>query len=70
MNSQSKSSNNNGAFELLYILLEQFMELTEIEQEQLRAKIRSARFIQCSEKHGRIKIEYCDENYALNTILI
>ena len=70
MNKQSKSSYNNGTFELLNILLAQFLELTETEQEQLRARIKCARFIQCSEKHGRIKIKYCDENYALNTILI
>ena len=40
----------------------------ETEQEKLRAKIGSARFIQCSDKHGRVKLEYCDANYELHTI--
>jgi hypothetical protein len=69
MNNQSKSP-KKGAVELLDILLELFLELTETEQEKLRAEIRNARFIQCSDKHGRIKLEYCDTNYAIHTILM
>ena len=70
MNTQIKSPENQGAVELLDILLRPFLELTEFEQEKLSGKIRSAQFIRCSAKQGRIKIEYCDANYVLNTILI
>ena len=56
--------------ELPDILLELFLELTGKEKEILRAKIENARFIQCSDRHGKIKLEYCDANHALHTILI
>jgi len=56
--------------ELPDILLELFLELTGKEKDTLRAKIENARFIQCSDRHGKIKLEYCDANYALHTILI
>lgn len=56
-----------GTVELLDILLELLLEK---EKESLRAKIEDARFIQCSDRHGKIKLEYCDANYALHTILI
>jgi hypothetical protein len=59
-----------GSVELPDILLELFLELTGKEKEILRAKIENARFIQCSDRHGKIKLEYCDTNYALHTILI
>ena len=59
-----------GSAELPDILLELFLELTGKEKETLRAKIENARFIQCSDRHGKIKLEYCDANYALHTILI
>lgn len=68
MNKQSKSPKKKRAVELLDILLELFLELTETEQKKLRAEIRNARFIQCSDKHGKIKLEYCDTNYAIHTI--
>ena len=56
--------------ELPDILLELFLELTGKEKDTLKAKIENARFIQCSDRHGKIKLEYCDANYALHTILI
>ena len=56
--------------ELPDILLELFLELTGKEKDTLRAKIENARFIQCSDRHGKIKLEYCDANHALHTILI
>ena len=59
-----------GSAELPDILLELFLELTGKEKKTLRAKIENARFIQCSDRHGKIKLEYCDANYALHTILI
>ena len=62
--------NKRGSAELSDILLELFLDLTGKEKETLRAKIENARFIQCSDRHGKIKLEYCDANYALHTILI
>lgn len=59
-----------GSAKLPDILLELFLELTGKEKDALRAKIENARFIQCSDRHGKIKLEYCDVNYALHTILI
>jgi hypothetical protein len=59
-----------GSAELSDILLELFLKLTGKEKETLRAKIENARFIQCTDLHGKIKLEYCDANYTLHTILI
>ena len=70
INRQNTLTKKRGSAELLDILLELFLELTENEPETLRKKIENARFIQCSDRHGKIKLEYCDENYALHTILI
>ena len=67
---QNALPKKRGSVELPDILLELFLELTGKEKETLRAKIENARFIQCSDRHGKIKLEYCDANYALHTILI
>ena len=68
--SQNSLPRKEDTVELPDILLELFLELTGKEKDTLRAKIENARFIQCSDRHGKIKLEYCDENYALHTILI
>ncbi len=70
INRRNALTKKRGSAELLDILLELFLELTEKEKETLSAKIKNARFIQCSDRHGKIKLEYCDANYALHTILI
>lgn len=56
--------------ELSDTLLELFLELTDKDKKALRAKIENARFIQCSDRYGKIKLEYCDANYTLHTFLI
>ena len=70
INRQKTISKKKGSAELLDILLELFLELTEKDKETLRAKIENARFIQCSDRYGKIKLEYCDSNDSLHTILI
>ena len=47
---------------LLDLLLGLFLELTETEQEILRAEIGDTHFIQCSDRHGKIKLEFYDAN--------
>lgn len=70
INRQNALTKKRGSAELLDILLELFLELTENEKETLRKKIENARFIQCSDRHGKIKLEYRDTNDAFHTILI
>ena len=69
-NHQSKSLKKGDMAKLLDILLGMFLELTEIEQELLSAEIGKTNFIQCSDRHGKIKLEFYDTNYVLHTILI
>lgn len=68
INRRNTLTKKRGSAELLDILLELFLKPTE--KEILRAKIENAHFIQCSDRHGKIKLEYYDANYALHTILI
>ncbi len=67
---QSRPLKKSGTVKLLDILLELFLELTETEQEILRAQIGNAHCIQCPDRHGKIKLEFYDANYVLHTILI
>ena len=70
INRQNTLTKKRSSAELLDILLELFLELSEREKDILSAKIKNARFIQCSDRHGKIKLKYCDANNAFHTILI
>ena len=52
------------------IPLEVLLELTETEQEILRAEIGNEYLIQDLTKHGKIKLEFHDENDMFHSILI
>ena len=52
------------------ILLELFLKLTEKDKKILWKRIENARYIRCSDRYGKIKLEYCDINYVLHTLLI
>ena len=52
------------------IPLELLLKHTEAEQEILRAQIGNEYLIQDSDKHGKIKLEFHDENDMFHSILV
>jgi hypothetical protein len=52
------------------IPLELLLEHTEAKQEILRAQIGNEYLIQDSDKHGKIKLEFHDENDMFHSILV
>jgi hypothetical protein len=70
INHQSRPLKKGDTVKLLDILLGLSLGLTEIEKELLSAEIGNTNFIQCSDRHGKIKLEFYDANFVLHTILI
>ena len=67
---QGRSLNKGDTVKLQAIPLEVLLELTETEQEILRAEIGNEYLIQDSDRHGKIKLEFHDANDMLHTILV
>ena len=67
---QGRSLKKGDTVKLQAIPLELLLELTEAEQEILRAEIGNEYLIQDSDRHGKIKLEFYDANHMLHTILV
>ncbi len=67
---QGRSLNKGDTVKLQTIPLELLLELTEAEQEVLRAEIGNKYLVQGSDAHGKIKLEFHDANDMLHTILV
>ena len=67
---QGRSLKKGDTVKLQAIPLELLLELTEAEQDLLRAEIGNKYLIQGLDAHGKIKLEFHDANDMLHTILI
>ncbi len=68
--SQGSPLKKGDTIKLQAIPLELLLEHTEAEQEILRAQIGNEYLIQDSDKHGKIKLEFHDENDMFYSILV